>query len=73
MDIVEKAIPENEPTPKELIWRRNCPYLYSLLYVTELNWPSLTVDWISAHQSTQFADDIDNAYNLVYGTQTDNT
>lgn len=71
MDMIEKMDSENSPPlPKEIIWRRNCPYLYSLLYVTELSWPSLTVDWISAHQSTLFAEDVDNAYNLVYGTKT---
>lgn len=43
------------------------------MYVNELNWPSLTVDWISAHQSSLFTEDVDNAYNLVYGTQTDNS
>lgn len=41
--------------------------------MSELNWPSLTVDWISAHQSSLFTEDVDNAYNLVYGTQTDNS
>ena len=37
---------------KEIIWRRNAPYLYQLLYVSELDWPSLTIDWVSAYKST---------------------
>lgn len=28
---------------KDLTWRRNSPYLYQLLYITELDWPSLTI------------------------------
>lgn len=45
--------------------------MYSLLYVSELDWPSLTVDWVSAYQSSTFSEDIENAYNVVFGTQTD--
>lgn len=47
----------NTPS-QELIWRRNCPYLYQLLYVHELDWPSLTIDWISAYKEDNFSEDI---------------
>ncbi len=31
--------------PKEIIWRRNAPYFYQVLYTQENDWPSLTLDW----------------------------
>ncbi len=36
-----------------MIWRRNCPHFYQLLYSTELDWPSLTVDWIPDKDITE--------------------
>jgi hypothetical protein len=27
------------------IWKKNTPYLYDLLIIKALEWPSLTVDW----------------------------
>ena len=61
------------PTPKQLIWRRNCPYLYSMLYVAELDWPSLTVDWVSAYEASNIQQDEENAFNMLLGTHTSNT
>lgn len=35
----------NQNIEKELIWRRNTPYFYQTLYTTEVEWPSLAVEW----------------------------
>ena len=58
--------------PKELVWRRNSPYLYQLLYVSELDWPSLTVDWNSTYKldKNNICDDIEEPYNMILGTHT---
>jgi hypothetical protein len=28
------------------IWKKNCPFLYDLVVTHELEWPSLTVQWL---------------------------
>jgi hypothetical protein len=27
------------------VWKKNTPYLYDLIIIKALEWPSLTVDW----------------------------
>lgn len=55
--MIEQPNMQDGLTPKSLIWRRNCPYLYSMLYVSELDWPSLTVDWVSAYEANNIQQD----------------
>lgn len=42
--------------------------------MTELEWPSLTVEWVSAYKSEKnsISDDIETPYNLILGTHTSN-
>lgn len=43
-----------------------------MLYVTELDWPSLTVDWVSAYEATNIQQDEEAVYNILLGTHTNN-
>lgn len=59
--------------PKEVIWRRNAPYFYQVLYTTELEWPSLTVEWkpdSELNASKRNRKDPDFVADIVYGTNT---
>ncbi len=61
--------------PKEIIWRRNAPYFYQVLYTNELEWPSLTVEWRpdpELNQNRRNRNEPDYVTNMVYGTNTAN-
>jgi histone-binding protein RBBP4 len=64
---------EGEQTLEQIItreyrlWKRNAPFMYDLMITKAMEWPSLSVDWISSvvegeHYDTQ---------KLVIGTHTD--
>ena len=53
------------------IWKKNSPYLYDILLSAELEWPSLTLQWLpdrTAHPDKEFV-----TQRLLLGTQTDGT
>lgn len=69
---IEKVTTLNSNIARELIWRRNAPYFYQLLYCNALEWPSLAVEWwVDKHDNTSKAtmDDETLCY-LTYGTHT---
>lgn len=38
---------EDQQTDEEYrIWKKNSPYIYDILITHNLDWPSLTVDWL---------------------------
>lgn len=51
------------------IWKKNAPFLYDLVISHELEWPSLTVQWLPKKESldTDFS-----LHRLVIGTNTAN-
>ena len=53
------------------IWKKNSPFLYDILLSAELEWPSLTLQWLpdrTAHPDRDFV-----TQRLLLGTQTDGT
>ena len=53
------------------IWKKNSPFLYDILLSAELEWPSLTLQWLpdrQAHPDKNFV-----TQRLLLGTQTDGT
>ena len=43
---MELACEVNPEVAPEMVWKRNSPYLYQILYTSMLEWPSLTVEWL---------------------------
>lgn len=51
------------------VWKKNTPYLYDLIIIKALEWPSLTVDWFP----NQAAEAGFKTCNLLLGTHTSTT
>lgn len=43
---MELSSENNQEIAPEMVWKRNSPYLYQILYTSALDWPSLTVEWL---------------------------
>ncbi|KRX11252.1 WD40-repeat-containing domain [Pseudocohnilembus persalinus] len=50
------------------IWKKNAPFLYDLAITHELDWPSLTVQWLPQKEVSQQGDI--NIHKLILGTHT---
>ena len=50
---------------KFIMWKRNAPYLYDIMYSHSLLWPSLTVDWLPVKSYNDFSY---YKHNLLIGT-----
>ena len=53
------------------IWKKNSPFLYDILLSAELEWPSLTLQWLPDRQAHPDKDFV--TQRLLLGTQTDGT
>ena len=51
------------------VWKKNSPYLYDVVLSAELEWPSLTCQWLPDRRSLDSADVV--IQRLLMGTQTD--
>lgn len=52
------------------IWKKNAPFLYDIVMTHALEWPSLTVQWVSDASIRDAAENVANK--LVLGTHTSN-
>ena len=53
------------------VWKKNSPFLYDILLSAELEWPSLTLQWLPDRQAHPDKDFV--TQRLLLGTQTDGT
>ena len=51
-----------------IVWKKNSPYLYDLVLTHDMDWPSITVQWLPGVNTT--ADG--NIHKLLLGTHTSN-
>ena len=51
------------------VWRKNAPYLYDWVSTYQLEWPSLTVQWLPEIRKSQTKDDYET-HRLILGTIT---
>eukprot|EP00727_Mastigamoeba_balamuthi_P007143 m51a1_g3049 putative probable histone-binding protein caf1-like (437) ;mRNA; r:947200-949077 len=64
-----EEVAENEALSEEYkVWKKNTPYLYDLVMVHALEWPSLTVEWLPDKKT--FADKQCSMQRLLLGTHT---
>lgn len=50
------------------IWKKNAPFLYDLVISHELEWPSLTIEWLPKRDSVPETDYA--IHKLILGTNT---
>lgn len=67
-DDVRREIEERLINEEYKIWKKNTPFLYDLVITHALEWPSLTVEWISGRDEPTDKDY--SVQKLILGTHT---
>ncbi|CAP24559.1 Protein CBR-RBA-1 [Caenorhabditis briggsae] len=57
-----------ELTREQRVWKKNVPYLYDTMVTKELEWPSLTIQWMPDVTKTENSDS--SVHRLIHGTHT---
>jgi len=65
-DVEDKIVQE-----EYRVWKKNTPFLYDLVMTHALDWPSLTVQWMTDQKSVP-GDSGVNIHKMVLGTHTSN-
>lgn len=71
MSIVENEADESMLNEEYKIWKKNTPFLYDMVMTHALEWPSLTVQWLS--EVKRSPDGLSNIHKLLLGTHTSNS